>query len=144
VDKRNKVLFLCTGNSCRSQMAQGFCRKYHSGEIKPFSAGIVKHGLNRLAVKVMEEAGVDISGHYSKTVDDLGEKEFDFVVTVCDDAYEKCPYFPAVTAVIHRNFDDPPRLAAKAATDEEALVHYRRVRDEIKKFVIDLPSVLHS
>ncbi|MCD6589181.1 MAG: arsenate reductase ArsC, partial [Candidatus Fermentibacteraceae bacterium] len=89
MNKKIKVLFLCTGNSCRSQMAQGFCRLYHSEEIQPSSAGIVKHGLNRLAVKAMQEAGVDISGHYSKTVDDLGEKDFDFVVTVCDDAYEK-------------------------------------------------------
>ncbi len=124
-------------------MAEGFCRLYHSGEIQAFSAGIVKHGLNRFAVKAMQEAGVDISCHFSKTVDDLDEKDFDFVVTVCDDAYEKCPYFPAVTAVIHRSFDDPPRLAAEAATDGEALVHYRRVRDEIKEFVFDLPSVLH-
>jgi arsenate reductase len=142
LNKKSKVLFLCTGNSCRSQMAEGFCRVYHSDRIVPFSAGIVKHGLNQLAVRAMNEISIDISDHFSKTVDDLEEKEFDFVVTVCDDAHEKCPYFPAVTAVIHRGFDDPPRLAAEAATDDEALVYYRRVRDEIKQFVINLPSVL--
>ena len=136
------VLFLCTGNSCRSQMAEGFCRSLHGDTIKSFSAGIEKHGLNPLAVKVMAEAGIDISGHRSKTTSDLDNSEFDYVVTVCDNASETCPYFPARTRVIHRSFADPPKLAAEASTDEERLPHYRRVRDEIRDFVLALPEIL--
>lgn len=139
-----RVLFLCTGNSCRSQMAEGLCRKLKSDVIESYSAGIVKHGLNPFAVKAMLEIGIDISGHFSKTVDEMEEKGFDYVVTVCDHAHESCPYFPAETGVIHRGFDDPPRLAGDATTEEEALVHYRRVRDEIREFIIQFPGVLGS
>lgn len=140
--KKMKVLFLCTGNSCRSQMAEGLCRDLIGDIVEPYSAGIVKHGLNPFAVKAMQEIGIDISTHFSKTVDDMEEQSFDFVVTVCDNAHETCPYFPAKTSVIHRSFDDPPRLAANAATEEEALLHYRRVRDEIKEFILSLPVAL--
>ena len=136
------MLFLCTGNSCRSQMAEGWSRKLKSGLIEPYSAGIENHGLNRYAVKVMQEAGVDISGHRSKTLDDLAELEFDYVVTVCDHARETCPVFPGKVKKIHRSFDDPPALAKEAKTEEEALGHYRRVRDEIRSFVESLPEVL--
>ena len=134
-----KILFLCTGNSCRSQMAEGWAKALKGDRIEAFSAGIETHGLNPRAVKVMAEAGVDISEHVSKTVEDLGDIEFDYVVTVCGHAHETCPVFPGRATVIHQGFDDPPKLAEGAATEEEALSHYRRVRDEIRAFVQDLP-----
>ena len=137
-----RILFLCTGNSCRSQMAEGWCRQLLSELYDCASAGIEKHGLNPFAVKVMAEVGVDISSHYSKTTAELGDQEFDFVTTVCGDADENCPFFPARTRVIHRGFDDPPKLAAGAADEEEALVHYRRVRDEIRDYIRSLPEEL--
>jgi arsenate reductase len=136
------VLFLCTGNSCRSQMAEGWCRHLLSPRFDCTSAGIEKHGLNPLAVKVMAEAGVDIASHFSKTTAELGGREFDFVITVCGHADENCPFFPAKTKVIHHGFDDPPKLAQDAADEEEALTHYRRVRDEIRDFVQLLPQRL--
>jgi len=139
-----KVLFLCTGNSCRSQMAEGWARALKGSQIEAFSAGIEARGLDPRAVKVMAEAGVDISGHRSKTVADLPTKDFDYVVTVCDHARESCPLFPGKTKVVHVGFDDPPRLARDAQTEEEALAHYRRVRDEIKAFVEDLPKGLEE
>ena len=137
-----RVLFLCTGNSCRSQMAEGWTRALKSDQIEVFSAGIATHGLNPRAVKVMAEAGVDISKQRSKTVADLPTKDFDFVVTVCDHAHESCPLFPGKTRIVHVGFDDPPRLAQDAKSEEEALSHYRRVRDEIKAFVETLPGAL--
>ncbi len=137
-----RVLFLCTGNSCRSQMAEGWARALKAGELEPFSAGIEKHGLNPLAVKVMAEAGADISGQRSKTVAELEGAQFDLVVTVCGGANENCPVFPGSTRVVHVGFDDPPKLAAGTASEEEALEHYRRVRDEIRAFVQGLPGSL--
>jgi arsenate reductase len=106
------------------------------------SAGVEKHGLNPRAVQVMAEAGVDISGHYSKLVDELPVRDFDYVVTVCDRANESCPFFPGRTRRVHQGFDDPPRLAAGAKTEEEALAIYRRVRDEIREFVAAMPENL--
>ncbi len=141
---KTRILFLCTGNSCRSQMAEGWTRALHAGRIEAFSAGIETHGLNPRAVQVMAEAGVDISGHRSKTVADLPSRDFDFVVTVCDHAHESCPLFPGKTKVVHVGFDDPPRLAQNAQTEEEALAPYRRVRDEIKTFVQTLPESLEQ
>lgn len=135
MSKKTKVLFLCTGNSCRSQMAEGWARQLRGDEITPFSAGIETHGLNPLAVRVMAEAGVDISGQHSKLVTDLQEQEFDLVITVCGHADENCPFFPGPTRVVHHGFDDPPKLAAGAASEEKGLSHYRRVRDEIRDFV---------
>jgi arsenate reductase len=135
-----KVLFLCTGNSCRSQMAEGWARHLKPDLIAPYSAGIETHGLNPNAVRVMAEAGVDISGHRSKHVDEFADVEFDHVVTVCGHANENCPVFRGKAKVTHVGFDDPPRLAADAATEEEALPHYRRVRDEIRAFVLGLPE----
>jgi len=123
-------------------MAEGLCRHFRGDVIEPFSAGVEKHGLNPLAVRVMAEIGIDISGHRSKTVDDLDNTDFDYVVTVCGHADEICPFFPAKTRVIHRGFDDPPRLAEGAASEEEALVHYRRVRDEIREYILTLPDSL--
>lgn len=141
VDHKPRVLFLCTGNSCRSQMAEGWAKRLLAGRIEAYSAGTAPHGLNPLAVRAMGEAGVDISGHTSKRPEDLGV-EFDFVVTVCDAAREACPVFPARTRVVHAGFDDPPRLAKHARTEEEALPHYRRVRDEIRAFVEALPETV--
>ncbi len=135
-----RVLFLCTGNSCRSQMAEGWARALLGDRVVAYSAGTRPHGLNPLAVRVMREAGVDISHHESKSVDPLREIEFDYVVTVCDSAHESCPTFPARVRVIHQSFDDPPRLAQGARSDEESLPHYRRVRDEIRDFVQRLPQ----
>ena len=135
-----KVLFLCTGNSCRSQMAEGWTRHLKGDVIEPYSAGIETHGLNPNAVKVMAEVGVDISGQHSKHVEELKDIQFDYVVTVCDQAHESCPLFPGRTKVIHVGFDDPPRLAKQAKDEHEALSHYRRVRDEIRRFVESLPE----
>lgn len=137
-----KILFLCTGNSCRSQMAEGWARALRGDVIEPFSAGIEKHGLNPRAVRVMAEAGVDISAQTSKTVTELPTREFDYVVTLCGHAHENCPFFPGNAKVIHVGFDDPPRLADGAATDEETLGHYRRVRDKIRAFIETLPDSL--
>jgi arsenate reductase len=130
-----KVLFLCTGNSCRSQMAEGWGKALRGDVIEAYSAGVEPHGMNALAVQVMREAGVDISGHRSKHVDELKDVPLDYVVTVCDHANETCPLFPGRTKVIHVGFDDPPRLARDQKSKEEALGHYRRVRDEIRRFV---------
>jgi arsenate reductase len=133
--KKLKVLFLCTGNSCRSQMAEGWARTLKGDLIEPYSAGVAPKGLDRLAVRAMAEAGVDISSQHSKTLVDLRDVAFDLVVTVCDDARESCPVFPGIARVVHAGFDDPPRRARGAKTEEEALAHYRRVRDEIRAFV---------
>jgi len=137
-----KILFLCTGNSCRSQMAEGWTRHLRNDDIEPYSAGVDPHPLDPRAVKAMAEVGVDISMQTSKNIDALGDIEFDYVVTVCDKAHESCPFFPARTKVTHVGFDDPPRLATGARTEEEAMAHYRRVRDEIKAFVGKFPEIL--
>jgi arsenate reductase len=136
-----KVLFLCTGNSCRSQMAEGFARALCGNSIEAYSAGIEKHGLNPHAVAVMAEIDVDISGQRSKTVEEL-PKTPDIVITVCGDADEKCPTFGRGVKVLHVGFDDPPKLARGATTEEETLAPYRRVRDEIREFVRGLPARL--
>ena len=137
-----KVLFLCTGNSCRSQMAEGWTRHYWGEIIEPYSAGVEKHGLNPYAVKVMAEVGIDISNHYSKTIDELPTLDFDLVVTVCDSARERCPLFPKKTKVLHKSFEDPPYLAKSATTEKEILNIYRKIRDEIGEFVKVLPTLL--
>lgn len=139
-----KILFLCTGNSCRSQIAEGWARTLKGDRIEAFSAGIETHGLNPRAVQVMAEVGVDISGHRSKTVAELPTQDFDYVVTVCDHAHESCPIFPGKTKVVHAGFDGPPRLARNAETEAKALAPYHRVRDEIKAFVETLPEALSS
>lgn len=139
---KTRILFLCTGNSCRSQMAEGWAKHLKEDLIESHSAGIETHGLNPDAVKAMAEAGVDISAHRSKKVEEILDIPFDYVVTVCDHAHETCPVFPGKAKVVHRGFDDPPRLAIGAATEEEAFEHYRRVRDEIRKFVESLPESL--
>lgn len=142
---RPRVLFLCTGNSCRSQMAEGWARHLLGDQVDACSAGTDPHGLNPLAVRAMREAGVDISSHTSTPVEDCSPETLDLVVTVCGHAHENCPVFLAQnprTRVVHHGFDDPPRLAANAASDEEAMPHYRRVRDEIRAFIETLPELL--
>lgn len=139
-----KVLFLCTGNSCRSQMAEGWTRHLRSEVIEPYSAGIETHGMNPHAVAVMAEAGVDLSGQHSKTPADIGQVEFDYVVTVCGHADENCPVFSAATKVIHVGFEDPPKLTEHVPDGEEKLEVYRRVRDEIRNFIESLPEGLAS
>ena len=138
---RLRVLFLCTGNSCRSQMAEGFARHLRGDVIDASSAGIEAHGLNPNAIKVMAEAGVDITAQRSDVVTDLAI-DWDVVVTVCGHAHETCPTLPGAPSVVHVAFDDPPRLAADASNEEEALEHYRRVRDEIRDFILSLPGSL--
>ena len=125
-------------------MAEGWARHLKGGAIEPYSAGTTSHGLNPNAVNVMAEAGVDISGYKSKTLDSLRDVSFDWVITVCDNANEICPVFPGNTRRYHVSFDDPPRLAATAQSEEEALGHYRRVRDEIRRFVQSLPDSLNT
>jgi arsenate reductase len=139
-----KILFLCTGNSCRSQMAEGWARHLKSDVLESYSAGIETHGLNPHAVKVMAEAGVDISAQRSKLVDEFKDTEFDYVVTVCGHANETCPFFPGRTKVVHVGFDDPPKLAAACETEEERLNCYRLVRDKIKEFIQTLPEALEK
>lgn len=134
-------MFLCTGNSCRSQMAEGFCRKYWGHMFSVYSAGTKKHGMNARAIKVMKESGVDISNHFSKTTDELPEITFDFVITVCDSAKESCPYFPG-GKVIHVGFQDPPALTKEMKDEEEILKVYRRVRDEIEFTIKNLPTII--
>ncbi len=136
------VLFLCTGNSCRSQMAEGWARHLKGDLIEPYSAGVEPHGMNARAVAVMAEAGVDIGGHRSKHVDALAAVPFDYVVTVCDHVHETCPVLPGRAKRLHVGFDDPPRLARDAKTEAEALAPYRRVRDQIRAFIETLPAAL--
>ena len=137
-----KVLFLCTGNSCRSQMAEGWTRHLKADVIEAYSAGVETHGLNPNAVQVMAEAGVDVSGHRSQHIDEFKDIQLDAVITVCGHAHESCPVFGGKTKVVHVGFDDPPKLAKEASTEEEALDCYRRVRDEIRAFVETLPKSL--
>lgn len=140
------LLFLCTGNSCRSQMAEGWTRHLKGDRIQAYSAGVQTHGLNPHAVQVMAEAGVDISGQRSQHIDEFKDIPLDVIVTVCDHARETCPWFPADCRVVHHSFEDPPRLArelaARGGSESEQLDIYRRVRDEIRQFVEGLPGTL--
>jgi arsenate reductase len=139
-----KILFLCTGNSCRSQMAEGWARTLKGDEIEPYSAGVEIHGMNARAVRVMAEAGVDISKQRSKHVRELMDIPFDYVITLCDQANQSCPVFPGKVKRLHVGFDDPPALAKNARTEEEALYFYRRVSDDIKEFIYSLPQSLNG
>jgi arsenate reductase len=125
-------------------MAEGWARALKGDVIEPYSAGVATHGMNASAVRVMREAGVDITGQRSKHVDEVKDAGLDYVVTVCANANESCPVFPGRAKVIHVGFDDPPKLAKTAASEEEALGHYRRVRDEIRAFVETLPESLEK
>lgn len=142
--RKLSVLFLCTGNSCRSQMAEGWVRHLKRDRIEAHSAGVEPHGLNPRAVQVMAEAGIDISQQRSQHIDEFRDTPLDWVISVCDHARETCPALPGRTRQMHVGFDDPPRLAAGAVTEEEALSHYRRVRDEIRAFVEQMPENLRT
>ncbi|MCG8473408.1 MAG: arsenate reductase ArsC [Desulfobacterales bacterium] len=142
MDKKLNLLFLCTGNSCRSQMAEGWTRHLKGEEINVFSAGVETHGLNPNAVKVMGEVGVDISKQKSQHIDEFKETHLDVVVTVCGHAHETCPLFPEGAKVVHAGFDDPPKMAIGFKSEEEKLGCYRKVRDEIRAFVESLPAAL--
>jgi arsenate reductase (thioredoxin) len=137
-----RVLFLCTGNACRSQIAEAWARHLKAEVVEPYSAGTHPRGLDPLAVKVMAEVGLDMSGQPSKAIADIEHIPFDYVVTVCSDAHESCPVFPGRAKVVHVGFDDPPRLATHATSEAEALAHYRRVRDEIRACIEQFPDVL--
>lgn len=142
-DKLN-VIFVCGGNSCRSQMAEGWARELHGERLNPFSAGIEPRRLDPLAVKVMAEAGVDISTQEAHAVQDFLHKDLDVTVTVCNEAMaERCPAFPANVKVINHPFDDPPTLTEEIVGEEKLNV-YRRVRDEIRDFVQKLPGRLEK
>ena len=134
-----KVLFLCTGNSCRSQMAEGWARNLKGDIIEPYSAGVIASGLNPRAVQVMKEAGVDISHHISKEVGSVMKISFDYVITVCSHVNQHCPTFPRKAQFVHVEFDDPPSLAASAKSEEEVLSCFRSVRDKIRAFIETLP-----
>ena len=142
--KKVTILFLCTGNSCRSQMAEGWAHRLNGKEIEAFSAGTKPHRIDSRAIQVMRESGVDISKQYSKPVDALAGKHFDYVMTVCDSANETCPIFPVATKRLHVSFEDPPRLAAAAQSEDEALQVYRKVRDKIRVFIETLPEGLSN
>ena len=129
------ILFLCTGNSCRSQMAEGLCRERFGQQFAIYSAGIEAHGINPFAVTAMAEIGIDISTHKSQTLAQLDRDTFDIVVTVCSHADRHCPLLEARLKRIHKGFDDPPKLAANETSDEARLAHYRRGRDEIDVFL---------
>lgn len=134
-----KISFFCTGNSCRSQMAEAWTCLLKGDRFDAYSAGVQPKPIDPRAVKAMAEAGINISEQKSKDVDVFGNMEFDYVITLCDNARESCPYFPAKTKLIHQGFADPPKLAEEAKNEEEAMAPYRRVRDEIKAFVETLP-----
>ena len=141
-NQRKNILFLCTGNSCRSQMAEGWTKFLKVDTINAFSAGTKPQGLNPMAIKVMAEIGIDISTQTSKHIDALAGQDFDYIITVCNSAKESCPIIPGTTKKIHVGFDDPPMLAENARSEEEALTHYRRVRDEIRALIETLPTGL--
>jgi len=140
--RRLRLLFLCTGNSCRSQMGEAWTRHFWGDGFEVYSAGTSPHGMDARTVRVMEEAGINMDGYWSKHIDDLKELAFDVVITVCDEAREHCPFFPGVHRTLHQGFEDPPVLARDAKTEEEALEYYRAIRDEIKNYVATLPEVL--
>ncbi|WP_372806752.1 arsenate reductase ArsC [Pontiella sp.] len=142
MSEKISLLYLCTGNSCRSQMAEGWTRALKGDQIEVYSAGIETHGLNPNAVKVMAEAGVDISSQKSQHIDEFKDTKIDYVITVCDHAHENCPFFPGRAKVLHVGFDDPPKLSPPDAPEEVKLDGFRRVRDEIKAFVETLPNAL--
>ncbi len=142
MQRKKEVLFLCTGNSCRSQMAEGLARHLKSDHIIAYSAGIETHGLNQSAVLVMREIGIDILSQKSQHLDEFANHKFDYVITVCDRAAQSCPIFNQNVQVIARPFDDPPLLAKDEKDPEKALDCYRRVRDEILEYIQTLPESL--
>lgn len=141
---KTRVLFLCTGNSCRSQMAEGLTAALRGDTFQAASAGVRPSLIDPRAIKAMAEIGIDISGQRSKDVSELMQQTFDYVVTLCGHARESCPLFPGQARRVHRGFDDPPYLAANATSEDQAMGHYRRVRDEIKAMVLAMPASLEE
>lgn len=129
-----KVLVLCTGNSCRSQIAHGYLQKFAGEKAQVFSAGVETHGVNPRAIAIMKEDGINISGHTSNNILEYEGIEFDFVITVCDNAKERCPYFPSRAQLFHYNFPDP---AKATGSEEEIMREFRSVREMIKKYCMD-------
>ena len=126
-----KVLVLCTGNSCRSQIAEGYLRHFAGDKAQIYSAGVETHGVNPRAIATMKEDGIDISKHTSNNIDEYFDTDFDFVITVCDNAKERCPFFPTNAKKFHQNFPDP---AKSTGTEEEILEQFRQVRQMIKNY----------
>lgn len=126
-----KILVLCTGNSCRSQIAEGYLRHFANGNAEVYSAGVETHGVNPKAIAIMQEDGIDISNHTSNNMDEYYDIDFDFVITVCDNAKERCPFFPTKAKKFHHNFSDP---AKAKGTDEEINEQFRQVRQQIKEY----------
>jgi arsenate reductase len=131
------ILVLCTGNSCRSQIAEGFLRHYAGEKANVYSAGVETHGVNPRAISIMNEVGIDLSNHTSNHVDEYIHINFDFVITVCDNAKERCPYFPSKAERLHYNFPDP---AKSTGTEEEIVNEFRRVRVLIDEYCKDFVS----
>jgi arsenate reductase len=130
MDKK-KILVLCTGNSCRSQIAEGYLRHFANGKADIYSAGVEAHGVNPEAIAIMKEDNIDISSHTSNNIDEYRNIDFDFVITVCDNAKERCPFFPSKAKKLHQNFSDP---AKATGTDEEIREQFRQVREQIKSY----------
>ena len=139
--KKKVILFLCTGNSCRSQMAEGWANHLKSDVIEAYSAGVRPIGVSSKAIKTMAEAGVDISNHTSKHIDDLKGIKFDYVITLCDNAARNCPVFPGKAKVIHKPFKDP---YFATGSEEQVMEEFRKVSEQIKEFVETLPDSLES
>lgn len=134
MNNTKRLLILCTGNSCRSQIAEGFFRHFGGDGLEVYSAGIEIHGVNPLAISIMKEVGIDLSGHTSNHINEYLHIDFDYVITVCDHAKESCPYFPTNAQKSHHNFPDP---AKATGTEEEILQEFRRVREMIKTYALD-------
>ena len=130
------ILVLCTGNSCRSQMAEGYLRYFGGDRVNIYSAGIETHGLNKMAVKIMHEDAIDISGHTSNHIDEYQKIHFDYILTVCDHAKENCPYFPSKAQRFHHNFSDPSKLKGNAEDIHKAFENTRNeIKDYAKSFI---------
>lgn len=129
-----KILVLCTGNSCRSQIAEGYLRHFANGKAEIYSAGVETHGVNPRAILTMQEDGIDISGHTSNNIDEYRSVNFDYVITVCDNAKERCPFFPSSAIKFHHNFPDP---AKAIGTEQEMMRAFQLVRDQIKLYCED-------
>ena len=136
LERKSRVLILCTGNSARSQMAEGILRDYVGEKIEVFSAGVNPSSLRPEAIQVMKEIGIDISGQRAKSVTEFTGQQFEYLITVCDNAKEVCPVFPGRARQIHHNFEDPPPISI--GSEEERLAIFRRVRDEIRAWIRDL------
>jgi arsenate reductase (thioredoxin) len=131
---KKKILILCTGNSCRSQIAHGYLNHFGRNFLEVYSAGIETHGVNPNAIRIMKEDGIDISYHTSNNIDEYTNINFDYVITVCDNAKERCPYFPSQAKKFHYNFPDP---AKAKGTEEEIMNEFRKVREMIKDYCLD-------